>query len=76
MAAKKRKRQFPYRKLEDIEREIVQRETAVRDLERMLADGDLYRDADRVRETMKAFEETKAELAKLYEHWDEAAELN
>jgi hypothetical protein len=42
----------------------------------MLADGELYRDADRVRETMKAFEETKVELAKLYDHWDEAAELN
>ena len=51
-------------------------EATVRDLERALADGDLYRDAERVRETMKAFEETKAKLVQLYEHWDEAAELN
>ena len=72
----KRKRRFPYRKLEDLESEIAQNEATVRDLERALADGDLYRDAERVRETMKTFEETKARLAQLYEHWDEAAELN
>ena len=70
------KRRFPYRKLEDLESEITQNEATVRDLERALAEGDLYRDAERVRETMKAFEETKAKLVQLYEHWDEAAELN
>jgi ATP-binding cassette, subfamily F, member 3 len=72
----KRKRRFPYRKLEELETEIADNEATVRDLERALADGDLYRDAERVRETMKAFEETKAKLVGLYEHWDEAAELN
>jgi ATP-binding cassette subfamily F protein 3 len=72
----KRKRRFPYRKLEDVELDIAQNEATVRDLERALADGDLYRDAERVRETMKAFEETKLKLSQLYEHWDEAAELN
>jgi len=72
----KRKRRFPYRKLEDLESDIAQNEATVRDLERALADGDLYRDAERVRETMKAFEDTKLRLNQLYEHWDEAAELN
>jgi hypothetical protein len=36
----------------------------------------LYRDAERVRQTMAAFASAKASLAQLYEHWDEAAELN
>ena len=48
----------------------------MRDLEQALADGDLYRDAERVRKTMADFESAKAALAQLYEHWDEAAELN
>jgi ATP-binding cassette subfamily F protein 3 len=72
----KRKRRFPYRKLEDLETEIAQHEATVRNLEKTLADGDLYRDADRVRETMQTFENTKKALAQLYEHWAEAAELN
>jgi ATP-binding cassette subfamily F protein 3 len=75
-AGAKRKRRFPYRKLEDLEAEIAERETTVRELERALADGDLYRDAERVRQTMAAFASAKASLAQLYEHWDEAAELN
>jgi ATP-binding cassette subfamily F protein 3 len=72
----KRKRRFPYRKLDDLESEIAQHEATVRELEKSLADGDLYRDADRIRETMQTFEDTKKTLAQLYEHWAEAAELN
>ena len=37
---------------------------------------DLYRDGDKVKETMRDFEETKARLQQLYEHWEEAVELN
>lgn len=72
----KRKRKFPYRKLEDLEADIARGETQLKDLEEALASGDLYRDGDRVKETMKSFEETKVRLKQLYEHWEEAAELN
>jgi ATP-binding cassette subfamily F protein 3 len=72
----KRKRRFPYRKVEDIEADIASTEVKVKELEEALASPDLYRDANRVRQTTKAFEETKAELARLYEHWEEATELN
>ena len=48
----------------------------LRELEEMLASAELYRDGDKVKETMKAFEETKAALRVLYEHWEEAVELN
>ena len=74
--ATKRKRQFPYRKIEDLEAEIAQHEAAMKQLEATLADGELYRDAERVKLTMRAFEDEKAQLARLYEHWVEADELN
>ncbi|MCC6417756.1 MAG: ABC-F family ATP-binding cassette domain-containing protein [Gemmataceae bacterium] len=72
----KRKRRFPYRKVEDLEADIAAQEAAVRDLEKQLASPDLYRDGDRVKETTRAFEEAKARLHHLYEHWEEAVELN
>ncbi len=72
----KRRRRFPYRKVEDLEAEIASDETHLRELERLLASPDLYRDSERVKETMRAFEETKSRLQQLYEHWEEAVELN
>jgi ATP-binding cassette subfamily F protein 3 len=72
----RRKRRFPYRKVEDLEADIAAEETKLRELERLLALPDLYRDGERVKETTKAFEETKAQLHQLYEHWEEAVELN
>jgi ATP-binding cassette subfamily F protein 3 len=74
--SRKRKRRFPYRKVEELEAEISAAETQLRDLEERMASPDLYRDGDRVKETTRAFEETKAELQQLYEHWEEAVELN
>lgn len=75
-APKKRKRRFPYRKVEDLEEEIAVEEEELKELEQLLASPDLYRDGDRVKDTTKAFEETKVRLAQLYEHWEEAIELN
>lgn len=72
----KRKRRFPYRKVEDLEADIAKEETALRELEKLLASAELYRDGDKVKETMRGFEETKARLHQLYEHWEEAVELN
>ncbi|MBX9680540.1 MAG: ABC-F family ATP-binding cassette domain-containing protein [Gemmataceae bacterium] len=72
----KRKRVFPYRRANEIEADIAVAETRVRELEAALASGDLYKDAVKVKETMQAFEDTKVELARLYEHWEEAIELN
>jgi ATP-binding cassette subfamily F protein 3 len=75
-APKKRKRQFPYRKVEDLEAEIGEEEDRLHDLEELLASSDLYRDGSKVKETTKAFEETKERLQQLYAHWEEAVELN
>src|SRR5262249_43472935 len=75
-AKQKRRRRFPYRKVEDLEAEIAGGETQLRELEQLLASPDLYRDSERVKGTMRAFEESKSRLQQLYEHWEEAVELN
>jgi ATP-binding cassette subfamily F protein 3 len=72
----KRKRRFPYRKVPDLEADIAAAETRLRQLEQLLASPDLYRDGERVKQTTRAFEEIKALLQQLYEHWEEAVELN
>jgi ATP-binding cassette subfamily F protein 3 len=75
-APRRRKRRFPFRKVEDLEAEIGTTEVRLRDLEQRLASPELYRDGERVKETMRAFEETKVRLQQLYEHWEEAVELS
>jgi ATP-binding cassette subfamily F protein 3 len=75
-APKRRKRHFPYRKVEDIEADIAADETRLRELEQLLASPELYRDGERVKQTTRDFEETKTRLQQLYEHWEEAVELN
>ncbi|MBI1831927.1 MAG: ABC transporter ATP-binding protein, partial [Planctomycetes bacterium] len=72
----KRKRKFPYRKVDDLEAEIGVQETLVKDLEAKLASPDLYREGRRIQETTQAFEDAKAVLRELYEHWEESVELN
>jgi ATP-binding cassette subfamily F protein 3 len=72
----KRKRKFPYRKVDDLEAEIEVQETLVKDLEAKLASPDLYREGAKVQDTMQAFEDAKLILKDLYEHWEEAVELN
>jgi ATP-binding cassette subfamily F protein 3 len=73
---RRKKRRFPYRKVEEIESEIADAEAGLRDLERLLASQELYRDGDRVKCALSDFEATKARLKHLYEHWEEAVELN
>ncbi len=72
----KRRRRFPYRKVADLEAEIFQSETEVECLHAELADGATHRDGELVRELMNRIDQRKAALAVLYEHWEEAVELN
>jgi len=70
------KRRFPYRKVSDLEEEIFERETSLKELQDQLASGDTHRDGDRVREIMAQIAEHEDTLKTLYEHWEEATELN
>ncbi|MHC4176723.1 MAG: ABC-F family ATP-binding cassette domain-containing protein [Planctomycetota bacterium] len=70
------KRRFPYRKVADLEEEIFQRETALEELHGQLAQGDTHRDGNRVRQIKAEITRQKEALQTLYEHWEEATELN
>lgn len=72
----KRKRKFPYRKAADIEREIAALEQRISLLESALVEPETYRNPDKLKQTMADLEQAKAVLPTLYEHWEEAMELN
>lgn len=72
----RRKRRFPYRKVADIEREIQQTEQRLAELEAAMADPETHRDPERIKATLQEFETVRAKLDQLYEHWEEAIELN
>jgi ATP-binding cassette subfamily F protein 3 len=71
-----RKRKFPYRKTADIEHDISHGEQQLASLEAQMADSNLYRDGEQVRNVRNQYDAIKARLAELYEHWEEAVELN
>ena len=72
----KRKRKFPFRKVADIEDEIFIRETHLETLgEEMLKEENL-RDGAKMRELQAQIKEEEDKIKLLYEHWEEASELN
>ncbi len=72
----RRKRRFPYRKVEDLEAEIATREAAVADLQQQLTTTEVLRSKDRVLATQTALQQESETLSHLYEHWAEAVEMN
>ena len=71
-----RKRHFPYRKVEDLERDIERHESEIAESHRLLAQPETHRDGERVRQLLGKIQSHQDSLATLYEHWDEATELN
>lgn len=74
--AERRKRKFPYRKPAEIESEIAQREARIQTLHAALTDPQTLRDGQQVKQIKAELEQQHAALPSLYEHWEEAAELN
>ena len=72
----KRKRKYPYRKAADVEADIAAMEAKVTELEFALVSPDVYRDASKLKQTMADLEVARAALPGLYDHWEEAVELN
>ncbi len=70
------KRRFEFRKVRDIEDEILERETRIEQIHRELASPSVVRDGRRVRQLKAKIQEEQAALKNLYAHWDEATELN
>jgi len=71
-----RKRRFPFRKVADLENEIFERETCLNELQSALADPLVLRDGQRVRQIKAQLEAEQATIEAIYEHWEEATELN
>jgi ATP-binding cassette subfamily F protein 3 len=72
----KRKRRFSYRKVDEIEADIFQQETLIASLHEQLSDPDVLRDGDRVKAVQVELSGCQDRLQQLYEHWEEASELN
>ena len=72
----KRKRKFPYRKVPDLEAEIFERESRIEELHAAMLDPEVLRNGQRVKEIQAEVAEQQETLKTLYEHWEEAAELN
>jgi ATP-binding cassette subfamily F protein 3 len=69
-------RRFPYRKVSDLEDEIFMRETCIQERQRELMEPDVLRNGERVREIKQQIEQEQAAVKTLYEHWEEASDLN
>ena len=74
--AAKRKRKFPFRKVEEIEADIDKYEEEKLDMEAALEDPETYRDGRRALEVQEKLADAQEMLARLYAHWEEAMELN
>jgi len=72
----RRKRRFPYRKVEDLEAEIHEREAQVESLHAALALPETHRDGQKARQVKADIAEAQEALETLYAHWEEAMELN
>ena len=75
-AKERRKRKFPYRKLADIEAEIAEREQRIEQLHELFTSEAVLRDGARMKQLKAEVDEHQAQLPRLYEHWEEASELN
>jgi ATP-binding cassette subfamily F protein 3 len=74
--ASRRKRRFPFRKVVDLEAEILKRETRLEQVHHLLAEPEIHRDGDRVRQLKAEIAQQQETLQDLYAHWEEAVELN
>jgi ATP-binding cassette subfamily F protein 3 len=72
----RRKRQFPYRKVEELEADIHSCEIRIEELHQALSSPDLMRDGQRVKAARAELDEQHRLLEHLLEHWEEASELN
>ncbi|MBL9081979.1 MAG: ABC-F family ATP-binding cassette domain-containing protein [Planctomycetales bacterium] len=72
----RRKRKFPYRKTADIEADIQEHEAKLEAAHARLILPDTVRDGRLVKQCQAEIETLQASIAQLYEHWEEAAEMN
>ncbi|MDR2754098.1 MAG: ABC-F family ATP-binding cassette domain-containing protein [Planctomycetaceae bacterium] len=72
----KKVRKFPFRKIHEIEEEIFARETQIMAWNEDLLRPEIARDGERTKAIHHEIKEEQDKIALLYEHWEEASELN
>lgn len=72
----KKKRQFPYRRIEEIEADIAAKEESIQQLQADMVDPNILRDGRRAKQVFDDLTAQQQDLAQLYAHWEEACELN
>ncbi|MDR1962321.1 MAG: ABC-F family ATP-binding cassette domain-containing protein [Planctomycetaceae bacterium] len=72
----KKVRKFPFRKIHEIEEEIFARETQIMAWNEDLLRPEIARDGERTKAIHLEIKEEQDKIALLYEHWEEASELN
>jgi hypothetical protein len=75
-AKERLKRKFPYRKATDLEAEIAQREARIEELHLLFASEAVLRDGSKIKDLKAELAEHEMALPQLYEHWEEATEMN
>ncbi|MBX7104660.1 MAG: ABC-F family ATP-binding cassette domain-containing protein [Gemmataceae bacterium] len=73
-ATAKKKWKYPYRKVNEIEADIAVMEETQTAAKAALESPEIYRDHEKVKETMAALESAGTRLTELYEHWEEMME--
>ena len=74
--AGKRKRKFPYRKVEDLEQDIAKIEAEVETLHQRMMEPENLRDGRKMKELQQSLKDQETKLLETYEHYEEACELN
>ncbi|MDR0336142.1 MAG: ABC-F family ATP-binding cassette domain-containing protein [Planctomycetaceae bacterium] len=72
----KKVRKFPFRKIHEIEEEIFARETQIMAWNEDLLRPEIVRDGERTKAIHLEIKAEQEKIATLYEHWEEANELN
>lgn len=72
----RRKRKFPYRKLEALEADLAQCESSISEIQAKLLEPHTLRNGQLYRQIQKELEAKQEEYSRLFEHWEEASELN
>ncbi len=74
--SEKRKRKFPYRKVADLEQTITTAEAELEALHGRMLEPENLRDGRIMKELQQLLADTEQQLLQLYEHYEEACELN
>ena len=73
---KKRRRKYKYRKVADLENDIVEVEGQIESLQAKMLEPEVLRDGRRIKELQQELANNEQQLLQLYEHYEEACELN